>query len=253
MVNSNAAPQLRIVTNQQELFREAANEFAAIARQSVADRGKFTVALSGGSTPRGMNALLAQDASLPWDRSYFFFGDERHAPPTDAESNYRMAAETLLSKIHARPENVFRIHTEEQNAEIAADSYEQTLRAFFRVQPGQFPRFDLILLGMGPDGHTASLFPGSKALAERNRWVVANWVEKFQTHRVTLTYPVLNQAACVMFVVSGQDKADALRDVLESQGDGPPAKYVRPVNGSLVWLVDQAAAGQLKNAGKNNA
>jgi 6-phosphogluconolactonase len=178
---------------------------------------------------------------------FFFWGDERHVPPTDPESNYRMAEETLLSKIPVTPANVFRIPAEIPDAAAAAEAYEQTLRKFFALEPGQFPRFDLILLGMGPDGHTASLFPGTAALQEKSRQVVANWVEKFKTNRITLTLPVLNAARSVAFLVSGTDKALALKAVLEGDAPGEqyPSKLVRPADGQLIWFVDRAAASEL--------
>ncbi len=154
--------------------------------------------------------------SIPWDKIYFFWGDERHVPPDDAESNYRMANEALLSKVPVPPGNVFRIHSEEKDASIAASQYEQTLQQFFHLAPGDFPRFDLIYLGLGPDGHAASLFPDSAALNERRRLVVANWVEKFKTDRITFTFPVLNAAACVVFLASGPDKAAIVHQVLEN-------------------------------------
>ena len=193
--------------------------------------------------------LLATNArtSLPWDRMFFFWGDERHVPPTDVDSNYRMADEAMLSKVPVPAGNVFRIPTENPDAAAAAEAYEQTLRKFFALEPGAIPRFDLILLGLGPDGHTASLFPGTAALHEKSRLVVANWVEKLKTSRLSFTFPVLNAAACVAFLVSGTDKAAALHSVLESDAPGEqyPAKLVHPTNGKLLWLIDRAAASQL--------
>jgi 6-phosphogluconolactonase len=246
------SPEIRVLTTPQELFAAAAEEVVRAANEAVARRGRFTIALSGGSTPRNLHTLLATNArtSLPWDHMFFFWGDERHVPPTDPESNYRMAEETLLSKIPVASANVFRIPAENPDAATAADAYEQTLRKFFALQPGEFPRFDLILLGMGPDGHTASLFPGTAALQEKSRLVVANWVEKFKTSRITLTLPVLNAARCVAFLVSGTDKAAALQAVLQSDAPGEqyPAKLVRPRDGKLIWLVDRAAASELKAA-----
>jgi len=242
--------EIRTLTTPQELFAAAAEEVVRTAKAAVAERGRFTIALSGGSTPKSLYNLLATNAksSLPWDRMFFFWGDERHVPPTDPESNYRMAEETLLSKIPVAAANVFRIPAENADAAAAADAYEQTLRKFFALQPGEFPRFDLILLGMGPDGHAASLFPGTAVLQEKSRLVVANWVEKFKTYRITLTLPVLNAARCVTFLVSGTEKAAALRAVLEvdASGEQYPSKLVRPGDGKLIWLVDRAAASELK-------
>ncbi|MGH9548423.1 MAG: 6-phosphogluconolactonase, partial [Terriglobales bacterium] len=209
-------PEVRILKTAAELFEAAAAEFADQASQAVRASGRFTVALSGGSTPKTLYSLLATKPDIPWDKICFFWGDERHVPPDHPESNYRMANEALLSKVPVRPENVFRIHAEEKDAGAAALQYEQNLKEFFRLSPGQFPRFDLILLGTGPDGHTASLFPGTAALNETQRLVVANWVPKFNTHRITFTFPLLNAAACVNFLASGPDKAAILHQVLEN-------------------------------------
>lgn len=243
--------EIRKVATPQELFAVAAEEVVHATHEAVAARGRFTVALSGGSTPRSLFTLLATNArsTLPWDHMFFFWGDERHVPPTDAESNYRMAEEAMLSKIPVAAGNVFRIPAENSDAAAAAEAYEQTLRKFFALEPGAFPHFDLILLGMGPDGHTASLFPGTAALQEKSRLVVANWVDKFKTSRITLTLPVLNAARSVAFLVSGTDKAEALRAVLEGDaaGESYPSKLVRPSDGKLIWLVDRAAASALSS------
>jgi 6-phosphogluconolactonase len=244
--------EIRTLTTPQELFEAAAEEVVRAAKEAVAQRGRFTIALSGGSTPKSLFNLLATNARtvLPWDRMFFFWGDERHVPPTDPDSNYKMAEETMLSKIPVAAGNVFRIAAENLDAAAAAESYEKTLQKFFALQLGEFPRFDLILLGMGPDGHTASLFPGSAGLQEKSRLVIANWVDKFKTHRLTFTLPVLNAAACVAFLVSGTDKAPALHAVLESDAPGEqyPSKLVRPSDGKLIWLIDRAAASQLTSA-----
>lgn len=238
--------EIRVLNAPQELFQAAAADFIALAEHAIRDRGRFTVALSGGSTPRGLYSLLASEVvpRLPWDKIFFFFGDERHVPPDDPDSNYRMVREAMLSKIAIPAENVFRVQAENNDADAAARAYEETVKHFFHLAPGQIPRFDLILLGLGPDGHTASLFPGSAALAETTRLVVANWVEKFKTFRITFTYPVLNHAAEVRFLVSGADKAPALHDVLKGKGD-LPASRIRPENGRVEWLVDRAAASGL--------
>ncbi len=243
-------PDIRVFEDPQSLFQGAAEEFTSQTTAAVRSHGRFTVALSGGSTPRSLYTLLATKASLPWDKVYFFFGDERHVPPDNPESNYRMARESLLSKVPIPPENIFRVPAENPDANKAAEAYEQTLRKFFDPASGSFPRFDMILLGMGPDGHTASLFPGTTALQEKSRWVVSNWVEKFKTDRLTLTLPVLNNAAVVMFLVSGRDKAGVLKEVLEGNKPGEllPSKLIRPSNGELIWMVDGAAAAQLSRA-----
>jgi 6-phosphogluconolactonase len=247
--------EIRTLNTPQELFEAAAELVASAASEAVAERGRFTIALSGGSTPKNLYTLLATNArtSLPWDRMFFFFGDERHVPPTDPESNYRMADEAMLSKVPVVPSNVFRVQAENPDAKAAAEAYEQTLRKFFTLEAGPFPAFDLILLGMGPDGHTASLFPGTEALNEKSKLVVANWVEKLKTHRITLTLPVLNAARGVAFLVSGTDKATVLKSVLEGDAPGEqyPAKLVRPAQGKLMWLLDRAAASGLSSGGLN--
>jgi 6-phosphogluconolactonase len=231
-----------------DLFHAAAEEFIRAARTAIGAQGRFSVALSGGSTPKSLYSLLASNyADFAWNRVFLFFGDERHVPPTDPESNYRMVKESLLSKIAIPADNVFRVPAENPDADAAAADYEAQLRSFFELKPGEFPRFDLVLLGMGPDGHTASLFPGSAALDERSRLVVANWVAQFNTHRITLTFPVLNRAAEVMFLASGPDKADMLHQVLEVKMTPPlPAQRIEPTDGKLLWMLDEAAAAKLK-------
>ena len=182
--------------------------------------------------------------AVPWGQTQVFWGDERHVPPGHADSNYRMANEAMLSRAPIPSTKVHRIKSELPNASHAANEYEQTLRNCFHLASGQLPRFDLVLLGMGPDGHTASLFPGTAALQERRRLVVANWVEKFASYRITLTLPVLNNAACVIFLVSGEEKAQTLLAVLAEEAPSAPlpARLIRPTQGRLIWLVDRAAA-----------
>lgn len=250
----NASAEIRILTTPQELFAAAAEEVVHATDLAVKDRGRFTIALSGGSTPRSLFNLLATNArnTLPWDRMFFFWGDERHVPPNDADSNYRMADEAMLSKVPVPAGNVFRMPAENPDAGAAAEAYEQTLRKFFQINPGEFPRFDLILLGMGPDGHTASLFPGTAGLQEKSRLVIANWVEKLKTHRLSFTLPVLNAARCIAFLVSGTDKAPALRAVLDENcpGEQYPSKLVKPKDGKLIWFLDRAAASELASQSK---
>jgi 6-phosphogluconolactonase len=242
----SCTPELRVLESSGALFQAAAVEFSSLAADTIRARGKFCVALSGGSTPRSLYSLLAErfQQSISWQKIYFFFGDERNAPPDHPDSNYRMAYEALLSKVPVSAENVFRIQAE-KDAEVAAREYEQTLRSFFHLQASEFPRFDLVLLGIGPDGHAASLFPGSAALDEMHRLVVANWVDKFKTYRITLTFPVLNRARCVMFLASGADKASILHEVFENRNANLPSQRVCPAEGRLVWMVDSAAANLL--------
>ena len=206
----------------------------------------FALCLSGGSTPQPLYRRIAEPtvaARLPWSNVHWFWGDERFVPHDHPDSNYRMASETLLSRVPLPQRNVFRVNAE-LPASAAADDYDRQLREFFGVQSGAWPRFDLIMLGMGEDGHTASLFPGSAALQEQSRMVVANWVEKFHSNRITFTFPVLNHAAEVLFLVSGEGKSRVLREILERAPTdaGYPAAKVRPQDGRLLWIVDKAAA-----------
>ena len=255
---NRADAQVRVYQDAGEVALKAARYFARLADQYVVGSGRFTVALSGGSTPRAMFTLLAEAPFLdtvPWESIYFFWGDERTVPPDHPDSNYRMAHETLLSRVPAPAENIFRIPAELPDPERAADEYAATLVNFFTKQsPGSgtaplagVPRFDLIFLGMGPDGHTASLFPGTTALQVMDRTVVANYVDKFKTHRITLTAPVINNARNVTFVAAGTDKAEALAEVLEGdyQPELYPSQLIHPRQGSLLWMVDEAAAARL--------
>lgn len=235
------APEIQTVPDLPALYRAGAAEFSRCAREAISARGRFAVALSGGSTPKGVYSLLAQSNDLPWDQVHFFFGDERHVPPDHPDSNYRMANESLLSRITAPAANIHRMAAE-LDAGHAATQYEADLRKFFGPQPDGWPRFDLIMLGMGPDGHTASLFPGSAALNENSRWVVANWVEKFQTQRLTFTFPVINHAAEVMFLVAGDDKSQVLKEALQGNSAAYPCQQVKPIHGRLLWILDKAAA-----------
>jgi 6-phosphogluconolactonase len=242
---------VRILTNLEAIAKRAGQEFVQSAARAVSEKGSFTVALSGGSTPKALYSLLANDAALraqlPWDKMYLYFGDERNVGPDHADSNFRMASETMLSKVPLKPEQVFRIKGEYKDTEKAAQEYEQALRASFKIGEGQFPRFDLVLLGMGNEGHTASLFPGSKALHETKRLVVRNWVGKLYTNRITLTAPAINNAARVIFMITGADKALALKGVLEGpyEPDQLPAQMIQPSKGQLLWLVDTVAGGML--------
>jgi len=234
------------------LARGAAIDLLRHAGQSVAERGIFTIALAGGSTPRKLYTLLANDpafADFPWTHTHLFFGDERHVPPSHLDSNYLMVSSTLLSSGKVPPANVHRIRAELPDANQASADYDVELHTFFNtaMRFNHCPRFDVILLGMGPDGHTASLFPGTRGLEEKERWVVANWVEKFNSARITLTFPVLNAARVVMLLVAGADKADMVHNVLVSnrKDSAYPVQLVLPIDGLKIWLFDRAAAAQL--------
>jgi len=243
----SVSPDLRVLVDPPALFHAAADEFVRQAHVAIQSRNKFVVALAGGSTPKGLYSVLAAEKDLLWDKLFVFFGDECHVPPDDPESNYLMARESLLCKVPIPAENIFRIPAEDPDADQAARSYDETLHKFFAISSGSFPRFDLILLGMGPDGHTASLFPEGKALHEKSRCVGHDWVEKFKTERITLALPVLNNARAVMFLVDGPEKTATLKEVL--QGKQPaerfPSKLIQPSDGKLIWMVDEEAAGAL--------
>ena len=237
------------------LQRTAAAFFVEAAVEAIRARGVFSVALSGGTTPKAVYARIAEDEALRrqvhWAHVLFFWGDERHVPPDHPDSNFRMAEEAMLNRLPIDPHNVYRIKGEYQDAAKAAEEYERHLRgivgARYTADDGALPRFDLVLLGLGADGHTASLFPGSPALRQERRLVVANPVAKMNTDRITLTAPVFNNAADVVFLVQGADKADALHAVLEGPYDPErlPAQMIRPRQGRLRWLVDPAAAARL--------
>jgi len=256
MTRKNTSVKLKIVKDPEEISRTAAEMIIRQASASGPSTRPFTLALSGGSTPRMLHRRLSRQPSAMgspgWNNLHFFWGDERHVPPDHPQSNYRMACETLFASGLVPAQNIHRVPAEEPDAAMAAEKYERELKSFFKLESGQLPRLDCVLLGMGADGHTASLFPNTQALKENERLVVANWVEKFQHHRITMTVPVLNQAAQIIFLVSGQEKAEVLREILEGdyRPDLLPAQRIRPDHGSLLWLVDEAAAGCLTTAVK---
>ena len=243
--------EIQIAENGEAVSRIAAEKVVSLALQKLKSKELFAVALSGGSTPKNMFAILANDAALrekmPWGRVHFFWGDERHVPPDHTDSNFRMANAAMLSRVPVPPENIHRIQAENPDAGRVAEDYEQALREYFKLEQGQLPVFDCVFLGMGPDGHTASLFPGTKALHERKRLVVSNWVDKFGSYRITMTAPVLNNADVVIFLVSGEEKAETLWAILEGgkKINRFPSQLIEPKHGKLIWLVDRAAASRL--------
>jgi 6-phosphogluconolactonase len=245
-------PRRILVCQSREDLFEAAAQFVVQSLPFQPDSGKtYSVALSGGSTPQRLFARLSADpyrSQIDWSSVRIFWGDEREVPPDHSESNFRMAKENLLDHVPIPPDQVFRMEGE-RPAQEAAVRYEEVLhRAFSHKNKEGVPRFDLILLGMGADGHTASLFPETSVLKEREQWVAAPWVEKFQTHRITLTPPVFNAAKRVLFVVGGSDKDKAAEAVLEGpfQPNRYPAQIVNPGRGDVVWLLDREAASRLK-------
>jgi len=247
-----AKPQVVVKGNLQEVSREAAELFARLAAESVASNGRFSVALSGGSTPIALYRLLAEppfSRTIDWPHVHFFWGDERFVPADHPESNYRLARETLISRVPIPAENVHPVPTEGNDPEAAAARYQETLRRFFVLPEGEAPRFDLVLLGLGADGHTASLFPQSPALNEQSL-VAATYISKLDAWRLTLTPSVLNRARHVLFLVCGSEKASALRQALQGPYDPQrsPAQLIRPQEGDVTWLVDEAAASLLQES-----
>lgn len=242
---------VQLFPNGTEIARHAASEVVRIATEAAAARGVFTIALAGGSTPKTLYTLLAEHPtlhnSLPWDKMNVFFGDERHVGPGHPDSNYQMAADAMLFKAPLRPEQIHRIKGEYPEAAQAAAEYEDVIRREFKLAAGAFPRFDLVLLGMGNEGHTLSLFPGSRVLHDTQHIVAHNWVGKLYTDRVTLTAQAANSAANIIFMIAGCDKACVLKAVLEGphEPDQLPAQMIQPTNGTLSWLIDEAAGSML--------
>lgn len=244
----------RVLPTAEDLAAAAAEFFAVVTAAAVEARGVARVALSGGTTPKGMFALLADRSApyfsrVPWGRLHIFWVDERCVPPTDAESNYRMTEEALLEHVPVAAGQVHRMEGE-LDPEVAAARYEAMIRAAFRLEGAETPAFDLVLLGLGEDGHTASLFPHTAALFERVRIAVANHVPQKETWRVTLTWPVIQQGREVAFLIEGASKAQVVRDVFRGAYDpeAKPAQLIRPANGRLTLLLDAAAAEKLPRA-----
>jgi 6-phosphogluconolactonase len=247
--------ELLIFPNIEELNRFAAEKFIETGNRAINERGQFTVALAGGSTPKALYKLLSGDNfrnKIDWKRVFFFFGDERNVPSDAEESNFRMANENLLKPLQIAGENVFRWQTELENASEIARNYESAIRYFFDSEDKRFPQFDLILLGMGDDGHTASLFPFTEALDETEKIAAANPVEKLETTRLTFTFPVINNARNIIFLIAGAGKAETLKEVLEGnfQPLKLPSQAVKPARGNLFWLVDAPAAEFLTAANR---
>lgn len=245
-MTGSPAPRLEVYPDRAALSTAAADKFVRLSEEAIQGRGRFTVALSGGSTPRQMYEDLAGDqfrARVDWSRVFFFWGDERAVPPDNPDSNYRMADETLLSRVPVPRENIYRIPSEKPAIEAAAE-YEGLLKSFWR---GELIGFDLVLLGLGSNGHTASLFPHTGVLHEESRWCVAVWLPELDANRITLTAPVLNQGLNIVFLVSGDDKSTVVREVLRGSFDPErlPAQLIRPMHGNCVWMLDRQAAGEL--------
>jgi 6-phosphogluconolactonase len=244
--------EYKVVANAAALAAEAAERFASTAEKAVAQRGRARIAISGGSTPKAAFGLLADPSQpwlkrMPWEKLELFWVDERCVPPDHPDSNYRMTREAMLDKVPLKPEQVHRMEGELEPA-VAAARYESLLRNSFRLEGAESPRFDLVELGMGPDGHTASLFPHTEAIHEMGRLAVANHVpQQKDSWRLTLTWPVIDQASSVFFLIGGADKAQILYEVLTEPQDPErlPSQLIRPSSGILTLILDQAAAALL--------
>ena len=240
--------QIIILDTAEALFVRAAEEIAHVAGEAICMHGEFNLCLTGGTTPERTYDLLATrfELSVDWKEVQFYWGDERSVPPDDPSSNYAMANRKMLGKLKLKPDQVHRIRGEEKPAD-AARAYEEELRSRFNLDDGEFPRFDLMLLGLGDNCHMLSLFPGIPELHEEHRLVVPVEVDDKVRHRVTLTTPVMNNSARIMFLVSGEKKAAAVKRVLEGTDDPErvPAHLVAPKDGVVIWMMDKAAASQL--------
>ena len=248
-------PGVVVLEDAAAVAREGAARFVSLAKDSLAARGAFHVALSGGKTPAALFRRLAEDdlrGAVDWSRTHLYWSDERTVPPSHADSNYGMAERELIARVSIPSQNVHRMEAERADLDRAAQEYEALLRKNLPAGPGGFPCLDLIYLGMGPDGHTASLFPGSSGLKETVRAVIAHDVipPNFPpSKRMTFTFPMLNAARVVLFLITGADKKDRLREVLEGTHTPPyPSQTVRPAAGQLVFLTDRDAAAGLESA-----
>jgi 6-phosphogluconolactonase len=242
---------IKIFPDLNQLNQFAAKKFNTIGNRAIEENGRFAVALAGGSTPKLLYQLLTTPRfknKTDWTKVFFFLGDERNVSPENQESNFRTANENLFKPLQIPTENIFRWQIELKDTEKIAENYAQTIKDFFDLTENEFPRFDLILLGMGDDGHTASLFPFTAALGETEKIATANYVEKFDTTRLTFTFPTINNSSNVIFLVGGVSKAETFQMVLEGefQPEKFPSQVVKPRSGNLFWLVDEQAAQLLK-------
>jgi len=250
-----AYPGVVVLDDAAAVARDGAARFVTLAREAIAARGSFHVALSGGKTPAALFRKLAEDemrSSVDWSHTHLYWSDERTVPPAHPDSNYGMAERELIARVNIPVQNVHRMEAERADLDKAAQEYEALVRKLIPAGPGGFPSFDLIYLGMGPDGHTASLFPNSAGLKETVKAVIAHDVvpPNFPPcKRMTFTFPLLNAARVVIFLLTGADKTEKLREVLQGTHTPPyPSQGVRPVKGERIFLVDRAAAADLGSA-----
>jgi len=240
---------ISVSPNVEALIEAAAELFVKSAQTAVDEHGEFTVALAGGHSPKPLYTLLAQppySKQVPWEKTHVFWGDERCVPPDDPRNNATMASQALLSHLTVPPDHVHPIRCHESPG-LGAKGYESILAEHFL---GTVPRFDLILLGLGQNGHTASLFPYTPILGERERWVKELFLPEEEVWRVSLTIPLINNGATIIFLVYGSEKSEILRKVLEGphEPNRYPAQFIQPVNGKLIWMIDSKAAGKLQSS-----
>lgn len=248
--HSGTKATILVSHSSEQAYTDAAEFILHCAENAIASKGSFTVALSGGSTPKRLYELLASPVwreRIPWSKIEFFWGDERYVPPTDTSSNYRMTNEAMLSKVSVPVERIHRVPTELEPPEVAAEKYEDEIKRVISTQAGAVPQFDLVLLGLGTNGHVASLFPFQPALHEKSKVVVSEYIEEVKMTRISVTFPVINAARDILFLSLGPDKASVLKEVLTGKRDPErlPAQYVHAEHGRATWLLDPPAAAQL--------
>jgi 6-phosphogluconolactonase len=249
-MNSNNEKRIRVLRNKEAVAEFAVNTWIELATAAVAEKGLFTAALSGGRTPIDFYQQLAScPHPLPWDKTHIFFADERFVPSDDNASNYRMINEQLLSRIPIPKEKVHPILTEGVTLEGSAEKYETDIRTFFKIGDTDIPVFDLIMLGIGEDGHTASLFPGTAALQETKRLAIPVIADASPSERISLSLGVINNAKNICFLVTGKSKADAIKEIIEDKASALPAALVKPTQGTVLFVIDQAAASLLSGEG----
>jgi len=241
-------PKINIAANYEDLCEKVTQEILDLSNKKIALEGQFSLVLSGGSTPQGIYQCMASPSyqhKFQWGKIHFFWSDERWVPPEDQRSNYRMVSQALLTKVKIPPENIHPLQTKDGDIQASVRLYEETIYHFFKLKKGDFPRFDLVLLGIGQDGHTSSLFPGNPALLVKDSLVVSASQKGIPEKRITLTLPAINHAQMVFFLISGPDKAEIVSKVLENEkGSGFPANEINPAQGGICWFLDKAAASR---------
>jgi len=240
--------KMNIAENYEDLCGKVTQEILGLSTQKITANNKFSIVLSGGSTPKGIYQCMASPSfrnKFRWEKIHIFFGDERWVLPDDPRSNYRMVTEALLSKINVPDQNIHFIQTEDCNLQTSALLYEKSISDFFQLKKGEFPAFDLVLLGIGQDGHTASLFPGNPSLLEKDRLAISTSQAGIPEKRITLTLPAINHAQEIFFLISGPDKADIVEKIMENKNSFP-ANEIKPIQGKLTWFLDKAAASNIE-------